>query len=147
MIDDLRQAWRGLRAMPLVAAVIVVSLGLGIGANTTVFSWLQMVRWKPLPGVADAATLQTLEARADNGVYLGRRGRRSRTSNRAARSFAWLLASRATPVTIGEAPQVERATALLVSGNYFAALRPGAGGRAPVVARPTRACLAASRWR
>ena len=49
MSDDLRQAWRGLRAMPLVAAVVVLSLGLGIGANTTVFSWLQMARWKPQP--------------------------------------------------------------------------------------------------
>ena len=147
MIDDLRQAWRGLRAMPLVAAVIVVSLGLGIGANTTVFSWLQMVRWKPLPGVADAATLQTLEARTDNGVYLGTSWPAFTDIEPRARSFAWLLASRATPVTIGEAPQVERATALLVSGNYFAALRPRAGGRAPADARPTRACPAASRWR
>src|SRR5687767_4559616 len=65
MIDDLRQAWRGLRAMPLVATVVVASLGLGVGANTTVFSWLQMVRWKPLPGVAGAATLQVLEMRTE----------------------------------------------------------------------------------
>ena len=129
MMDDLRQAWRGLRAMPLVAAVIVLSLGLGIGANTTVFSWLQMVRWKPLPGVADAATLQTLEARAENGVYLGTSWAAFTEIQPRVRSFAWLVASRGTPVTIGAAPQVERAAALLVSGNYFDALRlaPAAG--------------------
>ena len=57
--------------MPLVSLVIVASLGLGIGANTTVFSWLQMVRWKPLPGVADAGRLQTIETRTDQGAYVG----------------------------------------------------------------------------
>ena len=57
MRDDLRHAWRALRAMPLVSFVVVVSLAIGIGANTVVFSWLQMVRWKPLPGVAAASTL------------------------------------------------------------------------------------------
>jgi predicted permease len=145
-MSDLRQAWRGLRAMPLVAAVIVVSLGLGIGANTTVFSWLQMVRWKPLPGVAEASTLQTIETRTDTGVYLGTSWPAYRDLEPRLRTFAWLIATRGTPLTIGEAPSVERATGLFVSGNYFEALalRPSAGrlltpddalvaGRQPVV--------------
>ena len=129
MIDDLRQAWRNVRAGPLVAAVIVGSLALGIGANTTVFSWLQMVRWKPLPGVADAATLQALEMRTDSGVYLGTSWSAYQDLEPQATTFAWLLASRPTPVTIGDAPAVARAAALLVSGNYFEALdlEPAAG--------------------
>ncbi len=154
MIDDLRQAWRGLRAMPLVAAVIVASLALGIGANTTVFSWLQMVRWKPLPGVADAATLQTLEARADNGVYLGTSWAAFTDIAPRVRGFAWLIASRPTPVTVGEVPQVERATALLVSGNYFDALQqaPAAGrllatSDARVPGREPVAVIAHDYWR
>ena len=44
---------------------------IGIGANTVVFSWLQMVRWKPLPGVPAADALQTIEPRTDAGVYVG----------------------------------------------------------------------------
>ena len=129
MTGDLRQAWRGLRAMPLVSAVVVVSLGLGIGANTTVFSWLQMVRWKPLPGVANAATLQALEMRAESGVYLGTSWPAYRDLEPTVGSFAWLIASRSTPVTTGDAPAIERAAALLVSGNYFQALglTPAAG--------------------
>ncbi|MEO5822205.1 MAG: ADOP family duplicated permease [Vicinamibacteraceae bacterium] len=146
MIGDLRHAWRALRAIPLVSTVIVVSLGLGIGANTTVFSWLQMVRWKPLPGVAGAAALQTLETRTATGAYVGTSWRRYLDVQERTRSFDWLLASRATPLAIGAAPAVERATALFVSGNYFQALalRPAAGrllstddagapGRQPVV--------------
>ena len=129
MIGDLRHALRGLRAMPLVSIVIVASLGLGIGANTTVFSWLQMVRWKPLPGVADAGRLQTIETRTAQGGYVGTSWLRFLDLQRHSRSFAWLLASRPTPLTVGDAPAVERATALFVSGNYFEALalRPAAG--------------------
>ncbi len=104
MTGDLRHAWRGLRAMPLVSIVIVASLGLGIGANTTVFSWLQMVRWKPLPGVADAGRLQTIETRTDQGAYVGTSWLRFLDLQRRSRSFAWLLASRPMPLTVGDAP-------------------------------------------
>ena len=129
MIGELRHAWRGLRAMPLVSIVIVASLGLGIGANTTVFSWLQMVRWKPLPGVADAGRLQTIETRTVQGAYVGTSWLRFLDLQRRSRSFAWLLASRPMPLTVGDAPAVERAAGLFVSGNYFEALaqRPAAG--------------------
>src|ERR671925_318018 len=41
MIQDLRYAWRSIARMPLVSAVIVLSLGVGIGVNTAVFSWME----------------------------------------------------------------------------------------------------------
>jgi predicted permease len=129
MISDALHAWRSLRAMPLVSFVVIVSLAIGIGANTVVFSWLQMVRWKPLPGVADAASLQTIEPRDDNGVYVGTSWRDYLDFQERLRSFEWLLAFRMTPLTVGAAPQVERASGLFVSGNYFSSLslRPAAG--------------------
>jgi ABC-type antimicrobial peptide transport system permease subunit len=40
--------------MPVLATVVVVSLGVGIGVNTAVFSWLQAIVLRPMPGVADA---------------------------------------------------------------------------------------------
>ena len=51
-LDDLRHAARGVRGMPIVAAVIVGSLALGIGVNTIVFSWMQALLLRPLPGVS-----------------------------------------------------------------------------------------------
>ena len=57
--------------MPVLATVVVVSLGVGIGVNTAVFSWIQAMFLQPLPGVADAGALYLVEPRADTGSYPG----------------------------------------------------------------------------
>ena len=53
---DWRDAWRSLRATPLVTAIAVLSLALGIGANTALFSILNSLILKSLP-VRDAEEL------------------------------------------------------------------------------------------
>src|SRR5512132_995011 len=49
LVADLRYALRALRAAPAFAAVAVLSLGLGIGANTAIFTLLNTVMLKSLP--------------------------------------------------------------------------------------------------
>jgi putative ABC transport system permease protein len=56
---DLRQAVRLCRRAPVMAAVIVSSLTLAIGANTAVFSFVNAIQFRPLP-VADEQTLVDL---------------------------------------------------------------------------------------
>ena len=46
---DLRVGLRGLRRMPAVALLIVLTLGLAIGVNATVFSLVDRVAMRPLP--------------------------------------------------------------------------------------------------
>src|SRR5437879_13464970 len=42
LLGDLRNAGRTISRMPGLTAVIVVSIAIGLGVNTTVFSWIQM---------------------------------------------------------------------------------------------------------
>ncbi len=121
-ISDLRHAWRTIIKMPVLAVVVVVSLGAGIGVNTAVFSWLQAVVLRPLPGVADAGRFHFVEARAETGSYPGVSWLEYRDLQERLRSFPELLAFRMMPLNVGETAQSQRAYGLLVSGNYFSAL-------------------------
>jgi predicted permease len=119
---DLRHAWRSLAATPVLSAIVAASLAIGIGANTVIFSWLQVVRWKPLPAVSGAASFYTIEPKTDAGVYLGSSWLDFRDLRPRLKSFEWLEAFRMTPLTVGEAPNVTRAAGLFVSGGYFRSL-------------------------
>src|ERR1700704_3311128 len=52
LLGDLRNAGRSICRMPGLAAVIIVSLAIGIGVNTTIFSWIQMILLQPMPAVS-----------------------------------------------------------------------------------------------
>ena len=51
LTHDLRFAWRMLAGRPFFSLVAVLMLGLGIGANATIFSWVETVILRPIPGV------------------------------------------------------------------------------------------------
>src|ERR1700682_5195900 len=67
LLGDLRNAGRTIGRMPGLAAVIVVSLAIGIGVNTTIFSWIQLILWEPLHGVSGAANFLLVAPRSETG--------------------------------------------------------------------------------
>jgi len=70
LLRDLRYAGRALRSNPLFVLIVVVTLGLGIGANATVFTVLNAVILSPLP-VRAPAELVAVAAVASTGGTQG----------------------------------------------------------------------------
>jgi macrolide transport system ATP-binding/permease protein len=66
LLQDLRYAFRTISKTPLFTAVIVLTLGLGIGANTAVFSLLDAVFLKSLP-VRDSQALVVFQWHGNKG--------------------------------------------------------------------------------
>ncbi|MGE0459989.1 MAG: ADOP family duplicated permease [Vicinamibacterales bacterium] len=126
---DLRHACRALAGMPMLAAVIVGSLAVGIGVNTAVFSWVQALVLQPLPGVTSASDLHQVEARTETGTRPGSSWPEYEDLREALRPVVDLVAFRMVPLNVGEATRNERAYGLLVSDNYFSVLGlvPAAG--------------------
>jgi macrolide transport system ATP-binding/permease protein len=126
---DLVHAIRSIGRMPGLAAVVILSLGIGIGVNTAIFSWVQLLVLQPLPGVSNSSALLLIEPRAETGSYPGTSWLEYGDLRERLPSFADLMASRSTPLSVGESGNVERVYGLLVSGNYFSALglRPALG--------------------
>jgi len=67
VFHDLRIAWRQLLATPIVTAIAVLSLALGIGANTAIFSLVNSLSLRALP-VKDPQRLAILDPQ-DNGAW------------------------------------------------------------------------------
>ena len=122
MIAELRQAWRMILKSPLLAGVVILSLGVGIGANTVVFSWIQAVIFKPIPEVRDAGSFHLVEPGPTPASTSDSSWLEYRDLATGCRPMTDLLAFRMAPLYVGDSGKVERGNGLLVSGNYFSGL-------------------------
>lgn len=67
-MNPLRHTFRGLAKAPGFAAVVVVSLGLGVGATTTAFSWIDSFLLNPLPAVPSSSQLVSVFTKGPGGA-------------------------------------------------------------------------------
>ena len=69
MMQDVRYAFRWLRRSPGFAAVAILSLGLGVGVNTAMFSLVDTLLFKPLPVRAPGSLVDVFTSSADGDEY------------------------------------------------------------------------------
>jgi predicted permease len=123
---DLRSAWRMWRAHPLLTAAAVVSLALGIGANTAVFSVMNALFLKSAP-VAEPGTLVAVYSASAAGPGSHQSSFKNYTDLRESLPVE-LLAYTPIPVGLSAAGSpAENVSTELVSGNYFSLLGVRAG--------------------
>jgi macrolide transport system ATP-binding/permease protein len=126
VLHDIRYAVRQLRRSPVFTAVAVLSLGLGIGLNTTIFSVVSALLLRPLP-VAQPERLAGVFTSDYSGPALGASSYRDFLDLReSTRAFSALAASSLQPVSLSADERADVAIAEFVSEEYF-----GVVGRQP----------------
>ena len=134
---DIRHAFRTLRRNPILSVVALVSLGIGIGANTAIFTIMDQLILRSLP-VRHPEQLVMLVSpggwsghiETSYGVEVSFSWPKYRAlRNQTAAIFDGLISRFPIPASIAAQSQTDRGTGELVSGNYFDVLgvRPSLG--------------------
>lgn len=133
LLQDLRYGLRQLLKRPGFTLLAIISMALGIGANTAIFSLVDTVVFRPLP-VRNASELQELFGTLHNGAdytlqsYLNYKDYRDRNQ-----VFSDLIAYRIVVASLSHGGNNERVWGCVASSNYFDVL-----GVQPMIGRGFR---------
>jgi predicted permease len=133
LVDSLRQdigyALRALRKSPGFSALAILSLAIGIGANTTIFTFVNAVLLEPLPYPGSDRLVTLHEHQIDSNkplsvhpaVFIAWRSR--------ARSFEALALTQSPPLNVMGPNGAEQVTRLMTTGELFQVfgVRPALG--------------------
>ncbi|WP_058189215.1 ABC transporter permease [Terracidiphilus gabretensis] len=123
LLHDIKFAIRQLIRNPSFASVAIVTLALGIAANSTVFSWINSTLLDPIPGIAHTSDMITIMRgeRSEHPTppfsYLDFADLRDRTQ-----TLSGLLAYHDDYMAITGSDKPERVYGTLASSNYFEVL-------------------------
>ena len=115
--QDVRYSLRMIAKSPGYAAIAILTLALGIGANTTIFSWINSTLLNPIPGLATPHEVVSLSLSrsGDNpfpftypDVQAMRDGQQS---------FAGITACNVIPISLTGKGKPERVWSVLASAN------------------------------
>jgi predicted permease len=116
LVGDVRYAARSLRVAPAFTAVAIITLGLGIGANTAIFTVINAALLRPLPveRPEEFVAIDRAGGRPSTFSYPDYRDFRDRNT-----LMSGISALRLAPMNIEAGGSASRVWGYLVSGNYF----------------------------
>jgi putative ABC transport system permease protein len=116
---DLRDALRALRATPVVSAVAILSLALGIGANTAIFSIVNAVMLRALPVKEPQRLVQVMTGPSrtswSNPLW-------EQLRERDGQIFDGAFAFSTPRLNLARGGEVQPANAIMASGGFFEVL-------------------------
>lgn len=124
LLQDVSYGIRGLRRTPGLAALAVLSLGLGVGANTTMFSAVAGVVWRPMPVPQPDRLVRVFSHRQDFGEMSYANFRDLRDESGAV--FTGMFAHSLNAFSLDAGTGSEVVFGELVSASYFEVLSLGA---------------------
>src|SRR3954452_12152443 len=122
---DVRYAFRAIRRSPLFAGVAILSLALGIGANTAIFTLMDQLMLRKLPIRNPEQLVVLYQQGSNNGSNMGRWMHSYpiyQDYQQKGEPFSEVLCRRLISASISVDNQTERVDAEMVSGNYFTML-------------------------
>jgi putative ABC transport system permease protein len=132
LLSDVKHAVRSLARAPYVTIVAVLSIGIGVGGATAVFSWLDGMVLHPFPAATDQERLVGVEVGPPNGGMGAWSYQSYKEMRDGLRTINGLAAYRLLRVAVRE-PSENSSVPLIVtavSGNYFKTF-----GASPVLGR------------
>ncbi len=129
--EDLRYAFRMLLSQPGMTLIVIVTMGLGIGVNTTMFSTLEMLAFRPFDFTNQERLVTVWEQQREPAFARGSVAPGNfadwREQNH---TFEELVAIKSGYFDLANASQPERLSGTFVSTGFFTALgTPAALGR------------------
>lgn len=129
---DLRYSLRAIRRSPLFAFIAILSLALGIGANTAIFTLMDQLMLRQLPVKHPGQLVMLYQRGAHNGNNMGDRMNSYpiyQDFQKRATPLSEVLCRRLVSASVSVHDQTDRVDAEMVSGNFFTMLgvRPAAG--------------------
>jgi len=124
LIQDVRYGLRGFRRNPGFATTAVLSLALGIGANTAIFRLFDALLFRPLPVKSPEELVLVTRLMGDQRSLMLNNGERAAFSD--SETLAGLCASRHSRVRVTRAGESRFAEGMFAGGNCFSLLGVGA---------------------